>query len=62
MLLYILPLLHHIKKALQTLLQPLWFMLWQKGEKMGASWISWDHLATPILLGGATILHLEMHY
>ena len=28
---------------------------------MGVTWISWDHLATPKRLGGATILDLEMH-
>ena len=36
-------------------------MLWRKGEAIGVTWISWDHLATPKRLGGATILELEMH-
>ena len=61
MILYFLPLLRWTKKALQILLQPLQFMLWWKGEKMGVTWISLDHLATPKRLGGATIWDLEMH-
>ena len=28
---------------------------------MGVTWISWDYLATPKRLGGASILDLEMH-
>ena len=39
MLLYYLTLLHWTKKALQNMLQPLQFMLWQKGETMGVTWI-----------------------
>ena len=61
MLLYYLPLLRWTKKALQNMLQPLQFMLWQKGETMGVTWISWDHLATPKRLGSAIILDLKMH-
>ena len=61
MLLYFLPLLPWSKKALQDMLQPIRFMLWRKGEMMGVTWISWDHLATPKRLGGAAILNLEKH-
>ena len=43
-------------KTLQNKLQPIRFMLWRKGEMMGVTWISWDHLVTPKRLGGATIL------
>ena len=43
------------------MLQPIWFMLWRNEEMMGVTWISWDHLATPKRLGGATILDLERH-
>ena len=62
MLLYFLPLLPWTKKALQNILQPIRFMLWQKGEMMGATWISWDHLTTPKRIGGAIILDLENYW
>ena len=49
------------KKTLQNMLQPIRFMFWRKGERMGVTWISWDHLATPKMLGDAAILDFEMH-
>ena len=61
MLLYFLSLLPCTKKALQILLQALWFMLWQMGEMMGIIWISTNHFATPKRLGGVAILDLEMY-
>ena len=60
-LFYFLLLLPWTKKALLNMLQPIRFMLWWTGERMRVTWISWDHLATPKWLGGATILDLEMH-
>ena len=54
--LYFLPLLPWTKKTLQTLFQPLGYTLWRKGENMGATWISWDHLTTPKQLGGVANL------
>ena len=48
-------------KELQTLLQPIMFMLWHKEENMGVTQFSQDHLATCKQLGGAIILNLEIH-
>ena len=61
MLSYFLSLLPYIKKVLQTLLQPIMFMLWHKEENMGVTQFSQDHLATCKQLGGAIILNLEIH-
>ena len=61
MLLYFLSLLPWTKKALQIFFQPLWFMLWRKGETIGVAWISWDNLVTPKRLGGVAILNLVMN-
>ena len=42
------------------MLQPLWFMFWEKKDKRVITWISWDHLATPEQLGAAAVLNLDM--
>ena len=61
MLSYFLP-LPWIKKALRLLLQPLWFMLWQKGENI------WDYLVTSSGLGGVANIEfgnakiIKLHY
>ena len=59
--LYFLPLFPWIKKALQDVLQPLRCTLWQKKNRRGITWVSWDHVATSKQLGGVAILNLDVH-
>ena len=54
-----LPLLPWTKKALHSLLQPLRYLLWKKSDKMGITWVAWNHLATPKRLGGTGILNYD---
>ena len=61
MILYYLPLLPWTKKALHSILQPLRYLLWKKRDKMGITWVAWNHLATPKRLGGTGILNLSKH-
>ena len=60
-ILYYLPLLPWTKKALHSILQPLQYLLWKKRDKMGITWVAWNHLATPKRLGGVGILNLSKH-
>ena len=51
MILYYLPLLPWTKEALHSVLQPLGYMLWKKWDKMGITWVVWNHQA----LGGTYV-------
>ena len=45
MILYFLPLLPSwTKKALHSILQPLRYLLSKKRDKMGITWVAWNHL------------------
>ena len=61
MILYYSPLLPWTKKALHSILRPLRYLLWEKRDKMGITWVVWNHLATPKRLGGTGILNLSKH-
>ena len=46
MILYYLPLLAWTKKALHFVLQPLPHLMWRMKDKMGITWVAWNHLGT----------------
>ena len=58
MILYYVPLLPWTKKALHFVLR---YLLWKKRDKMGITWVVWNHLATPKRLGGIGIWNLSKH-
>ena len=61
MVLYYLPLLPWMKKAIARISSPMYFMLWKRKHTSGILWMAWDHLCTPKRLGGAALLNLYDH-
>ena len=58
---YFLPLLPWSKKHIDKLSATMRFLLWKRKEKVGRSWMAWEHICTPKRLGGVALLNLYDH-